>query len=152
MRLRARRVNRYAPEAGMVENVSPAEAWRALVEDQQAHIVDVRTDAEWAYVGFPDLSSLGKRLALVSWQVFPSMQVNPDFIGELHKAGFTPAHRLYFLCRSGVRSLHAAAAAIEAGFPHSFNIADGFEGPPDAAGHRGTVAGWKFAGLPWRQR
>lgn len=136
----------------MVENVAPAEVWRALAEDPQAQMVDVRTDAEWSYVGLVDLGSLGKRPALICWQVFPQMQVNPDFIGQLLDAGFTPEHRLYFLCRSGVRSLHAAAAAIAAGFPCAYNIADGFEGPPDADGHRGTVAGWKAEGLPWRQR
>ena len=136
----------------MVENVSPTEAWRALGSDPQAQMVDVRTDAEWAYVGFPDLSAVGKRLLPLSWQVFPDMRVNPDFVDELRSAGLTPEHRIYFLCRSGVRSLHAAEAAIAAGFPHSFNIADGFEGPPDADGHRGAVSGWKVEGLPWRQR
>ena len=136
----------------MVENISPADTWQALRSDPQAQMVDVRTDAEWAYVGFPDLTEAGKRLLPVSWQVFPAMQVNGAFIEELRAAGLRPEHRLYFLCRSGVRSLHAAQAAIEAGFAHSYNIADGFEGPPDATGHRGTVAGWKFSGLPWRQR
>ena len=136
----------------MVENVTPAEVWRALSENPQAHIVDVRTDAEWTYVGFPDLGPVGKRLVPICWQVFPGMEVNADFIGQLRDAGFTADHHLYFLCRSGVRSLHAAAAAIAAGFPNAYNIADGFEGPPDPQGRRGTVAGWKVAGLPWRQR
>ena len=136
----------------MVDNISPTETWRALSEDPQAQMVDVRTDAEWAYVGFPDLTPIGKRIVPVSWQVFPSMQVNPAFVEELRVAGFLPEHRIFFLCRSGVRSLHAATAAIAAGFPYSYNIADGFEGPPDEDGHRGTVAGWKVEGLPWRQR
>jgi rhodanese-related sulfurtransferase len=136
----------------VIENVPPAEVWQALSGDPDAQMVDVRTDAEWAYVGFPDLSGTGKRIATISWQVFPAMQVNTGFVEALRAAGFTPSQKLFFLCRSGVRSLHAAEAAAAAGFPHSFNIADGFEGPPDAAGHRGTVAGWKVAGLPWRQR
>jgi rhodanese-related sulfurtransferase len=136
----------------MVENVPPSQVWQALGSDPLAHMVDVRTDAEWAYVGFPDLSAVGKRIATISWQVFPQMQVNAGFIDALRAAGFTPEHKLFFLCRSGVRSLHAAEAATDAGFPHSFNIADGFEGPPDGEGHRGTVAGWKVEGLPWRQR
>ena len=136
----------------MVENVPPTQVWEALSSDPLAQMVDVRTDAEWAYVGFPDLAALGKRIAPISWQVFPAMRVNDGFVEELRAAGFTPEHRIFFLCRSGVRSLHAAEAAAEAGFPHSFNIADGFEGPPDAEGHRGTVAGWKVEGLPWRQR
>jgi len=70
----------------------------------------------------------------------------------LEKAGFTPEHHIYFLCRSGVRSLAAAEAAQAAGFPYVYNIADGFEGPPDRAGHRGTTSGWKAEGLPWRQK
>jgi rhodanese-related sulfurtransferase len=136
----------------VVENIHPTEVWRALSSDPQAQMVDVRTDAEWAYVGFPDLAGVGKRIITISWQVFPQMQVNAGFVEELHAAGFTTEHRIYFLCRSGVRSLHAAQAAAAAGFPHSYNIADGFEGPPDGNGHRGTVSGWKVAGLPWRQR
>ena len=136
----------------MVENVAPAETWQALAENPRAHVVDVRTDAEWAFVGIPDLAPVGKRLAAISWQVFPTMQLNGTFVEQLHAAGFTAEDHLYFLCRSGVRSLHAAAAAIGAGFPYSYNIADGFEGPADAEGHRGTLAGWKAAGLPWRQR
>jgi len=64
----------------------------------------------------------------------------------------TPANKIYFLCRSGVRSLAAAKAAQEAGYAHVYNITDGFEGPVDATGHRGTVSGWKASELPWRQR
>ena len=136
----------------MVENVTAKQAWDAVREDPRAQVVDVRTDAEWAYVGVPDLGEAGKRPVLIPWQFFPSMQVNGQFTEQLKQAGFTPEHRIYFLCRSGARSLAAAQAAIQAGFPHAYNVADGFEGPPDEEGHRGTVAGWKAAGLPWRQR
>jgi rhodanese-related sulfurtransferase len=136
----------------MVENVSPAKVWDALRENPEAQLVDVRTDAEWTYVGLPDLGPAGKKPVLIPWQVFPTMQVNGAFVEQLKQAGFTPDHHIYFLCRSGVRSLAAAQAAIAAGFPHAYNIADGFEGPPDADGHRGNEAGWKADGLPWRQR
>jgi rhodanese-related sulfurtransferase len=136
----------------MVENISPAATWDALKSDETAHLVDVRTDAEWTYVGLPDLSQASKQPLLIPWQVFPSMQVNGAFVDQLRQAGFVAEHKLYFLCRSGVRSLAAAQAAIDAGFPHAFNIADGFEGPPNGDGHRGEVAGWKAEGLPWRQR
>jgi rhodanese-related sulfurtransferase len=139
-------------EAAVVENISPTATWQSLASDPLAQMVDVRTDAEWSYVGFPDVSALGKRIVTISWQVFPAMQVNSAFMDELRAAGLTPEHKIFFLCRSGVRSLHAAEAAMAAGFPHSFNIADGFEGPPDGDGHRGTVAGWKVEALPWRQR
>jgi rhodanese-related sulfurtransferase len=136
----------------LVENVAPRAVWAALEADPQAQLVDVRTDAEWNYVGLPDLSEAGKQAVLIPWQVYPAMQVNGGFVDQLRQAGFTPEHRIYFLCRSGVRSVAAARAAQGAGFPHAYNIADGFEGPPDAEGHRGTAAGWKAEGLPWRQR
>lgn len=136
----------------MVENVSPRQTWEALGTDPQAQLVDVRTDAEWAYVGLPDLTDAGKQPVLIPWQRFPTGQVNEGFVEQLRQAGFTPEHRIYFLCRSGVRSVAAADAAIGAGFPHAYNVADGFEGPPDAEGHRGTLAGWKADELPWRQR
>jgi rhodanese-related sulfurtransferase len=136
----------------MVENVAPRQVWEALLTDPNAQLVDVRTAAEWNFVGLPDLSAAGKQPVLIPWQVFPSMQVNPAFVDNLRQAGLTPEHRLYFLCRSGVRSVAAAQAAIQAGMPHALNIADGFEGAPDADGHRGRIAGWKADGLPWRQR
>ncbi len=136
----------------MVENVPPAAVWQALNDDAEAHLVDVRTEPEWAFVGLPELNRTGKKPVLIPWQVYPSMQVNGAFVDQLKQAGFTPEHKIYFLCRSGARSLAAAEAAVAAGFPHAFNIADGFEGPPDAQGHRGTVAGWKASELPWRQR
>lgn len=136
----------------MVENVAPQQVWDTLRQDPSACLVDVRTNAEWAYVGLPDLSESGREPVLIPWQVFPSMQVNGAFVQHMRDAGLEPGNKIYFLCRSGVRSTAAAQAAQAAGFPHAFNIADGFEGPPDGAGHRGTVAGWKADGLPWRQR
>lgn len=136
----------------MVENVPPARVWEALTTDPEAQLVDVRTDAEWNFVGLPELSAADKEPVLIPWQLYPTMQVNATFIDHLRQAGLTPANKLYFICRTGGRSMAAAQAAQTAGFPHAFNIADGFEGPPDAEGHRGTLAGWKSDGLPWRQR
>jgi rhodanese-related sulfurtransferase len=136
----------------MVEDVPPKQAWDALTRDPNAQLVDVRTEAEWAFVGLPDLSDAGKQPVLIPWQTYPTMQVNAAFADHLQRAGLHPDQRLFFLCRSGARSLAAAEAAQAAGYPHSFNVSDGFEGPPDAEGHRGTVAGWKAEALPWRQR
>jgi rhodanese-related sulfurtransferase len=136
----------------MVENVPPGKTWEALKTDPNAQLVDVRTDAEWNFVGVPDLAVVGKQAVLLAWQVYPSMQRNAAFEAQLEEAGFTPEHHIYFLCRSGVRSLAAAEAAQAAGFPHVYNVADGFEGPPDRSGHRGMTSGWKAEGLPWRQK
>ena len=68
-----------------------------------------------------------------------------NFAAQLKEAGFTPEHHIYFICRSGQRSLAAAQAAQEAGFPHAYNVAEGFEGAPDGAGHRGTIGGLEGA-------
>ena len=136
----------------MVDNVPPRRVWEALRSDQQAQLVDVRTDAEWNFVGLPDLASAGKQVVPIQWQVYPTMARNSAFIDQLKEAGFTPEHHIYFICRSGQRSYAAAQAAQDAGFPSAYNVADGFEGAPDTDGHRGVTAGWKAEGLPWRQR
>jgi len=136
----------------MVDNVSPATTWDAIKSSPNAQLVDVRTDAEWNFVGVADLASAGKQAVLIPWQVYPAMNRNEAFEDQLKKTGFTPDHHIYFICRSGVRSLAAAQAAQAAGFPNVYNVADGFEGPPNADGHRGATAGWKADGLPWRQK
>ncbi|MBP0446022.1 rhodanese-like domain-containing protein [Roseomonas sp. SSH11] len=135
-----------------VEDISPQDSYEVIKADPDAVLVDVRTDAEWNFVGIPDLSEAGKQPLLNPWQLYPSMQVNGAFVEGLRRAGVTPLSKIYFLCRSGARSLAAAQAAQAAGFPHAFNVSDGFEGPVDAEGHRGSVSGWKASGLPWRQR
>ncbi|MBK1661017.1 rhodanese-like domain-containing protein [Paracraurococcus ruber] len=135
-----------------VPDISPAETWEALKADPDAVLIDVRTDAEWNFVGLPDIADLAKQPLLIPWQMYPSMEVNRAFAEHLRKAGLTEANSLYFICRSGARSLSAGMAAQAAGFPRAFNVADGFEGPVDAEGHRGSIAGWKASGLPWRQR
>jgi rhodanese-related sulfurtransferase len=136
----------------MVENVPPVRVWEALQKDPKAQLVDVRTDAEWNFVGLPDLSSAGKQVVPIQWQVYPTMARNGAFADQLKEAGFTSEHHIYFICRSGQRSHAAAQAAQAAGFPSAYNVAEGFEGGVDADGHRGTATGWKAAGLPWRQR
>jgi rhodanese-related sulfurtransferase len=138
--------------SSFIENVAPTQTWEALRADAGARLVDVRTDAEWNFVGVPDLNALGKQTVLIPWQIYPAMQRNDGFENNLKQAGLTAENKIYFICRSGARSLVAAEAARAAGFPHVFNVADGFEGPPDAEGHRGGTAGWKAGGLPWRQR
>lgn len=131
-------------------DVPPQEAYAALESDPAAVLVDVRTSAEWSYVGLPDLTGLGKRVLPVEWQRFPDGSVNERFLDQLRDAGVTEGAPIYFLCRSGVRSAAAAEAATRAGLGPAYNVADGFEGPLDGQGHR-SVSGWKVAGLPWRQ-
>jgi len=136
-------------------NISAREAWELLKSDPKAQLVDVRTAAEWSFVGVPDLSQLNRALVRVEWQVYPSMERNPKFeaaVAERLKAGgATEATPVFFLCRSGARSAAAAAAMTTAGFNKCFNVVAGFEGDLDAQKHRGHANGWKVDGLPWVQ-
>jgi rhodanese-related sulfurtransferase len=140
---------------GYAGDLEPSEAWELLNGEPRAQLVDVRTSAEWSFVGAPDLSGIGRELLCVEWQRYPSMAVNPDFVAEtgaaLQRAGAEADTPLVFVCRSGARSRAAAMAMTNAGFFRAYNLAGGFEGDLDAARHRGTNNGWKASGLPWRQ-
>ena len=139
-----------------VDDVNVEEVWERLEKDPGSVLIDVRTQAEWAFVGVPDLSSLGKELLLLEWQQFPNGEVSPSFatqlVSMLAAKGAGKETELYFLCRSGVRSRKAAEVMAATGYLGCHNVAGGFEGPLDNAAHRGIVAGWKADGLPWTQR
>lgn len=138
-----------------IEDVPVEEVWAHLAADANAVLIDVRTRAEWAFVGLPDLTSIGKRVLTVEWQTSPENQVDEAFPERLAKvldaAGASQDSELFFICRSGARSRMAAEAMASAGYRRCRNVADGFEGPLDANRHRGRVAGWKAAGLAWVQ-
>ncbi|HYN28577.1 MAG TPA: rhodanese-like domain-containing protein [Dermatophilaceae bacterium] len=131
-------------------DVTTEDAYAAVTGPGDAVLVDVRTRAEWTYVGLPELPEGGRGPVLVEWQRFSDGAVNPRFVEELRAAGVREGTPLYFLCRSGARSAAAAGAVTAAGLGPAYNVSDGFEGPHDAAGHR-TVSGWRNDGLPWRQ-
>jgi rhodanese-related sulfurtransferase len=143
------------PDDSAVDDVDVEKAWKSLTATPRSQLVDVRTRAEWTYVGIPDLGSIGKRPLLVEWQTFPDQSVDPRFVerlaGELKALGVQADDELFFICRSGSRSLAAAKAMAEAGYRACHNVAGGFEGPLDEGRHRGAVEGWKAAGLPWQQ-
>lgn len=145
----------HAQGADYAGDRSPKDCLDHLRSDARAQLIDVRTTAEWAYVGSPDLTGLGRDALRIEWQVFPAMTVNQDFVSalaaDLAARGTPKDAPIYFLCRSGVRSKAAAIAMTEAGFTACYNVAGGFEGAPDGAGHRGGTSGWKAEGLPWRQ-
>lgn len=134
-------------------DVSPSEAWSGLAKDAKATLIDVRTQPEWAFVGVPDLRSLGKKAGFVCWQVYPQMQVDADFVAKAAQcASDDKSAPIYFICRSGARSRAAAIAMTAAGYAQCFNVAGGFEGDVDADGHRGRSNGWKASNLPWVQQ
>ncbi len=131
-------------------DLTPRETWELLEQDPAAVLVDCRTEAEWNYVGVPELSGLGRPVVLVQWQRYPDGALNPRFVDDLRAEGITDETPVAFICRSGQRSIGAAETATRAGVRRAYNVLDGFEGHLDPAGHRGG-AGWRAEGLPWRQ-
>lgn len=136
---------------GYAGDLTPEEAWELLEEDPRATLVDVRTAAEWAFVGVPDLAEAGKDLVRIEWSTFPDGRPNDRFIEQLADAGVPKDAPVLFMCRSGARSAAAAAAAAAEGWADAHNLTGGFEGSLDRQRHRG-VGGWKAAGLPWSQQ
>lgn len=132
-------------------DVSSQDAWEALTSDDNAVLIDVRTEPEWQFVGLPDLSEADKKLILVSWQVYPDMAQNERFAEEVRKHGISEGQPVYLLCRSGQRSRAAAIELTKDGLGPCYNVCDGFEGGHDERQRRGRSEGWKAAGLPWRQ-
>lgn len=129
------------PYAGAL---TPTEAWEVLQQSPGARLVDVRTKAEWDWVGrVPNAVE-------IEWQSYPGSQPNPHFVEQLKHA--LPSEGIVlFMCRSGVRSSAAATAATAAGYASCYNVLHGFEGDKDANNHRNNVNGWRAEGLPWVQ-
>ncbi len=124
--------------------LTPQEAAELLHLAPGARLVDVRTRAEWDWVGrVPNAVE-------IEWNQYPGGVRNPNFMAEL-KRQVDPESLVMFLCRSGVRSDGAATLATQAGYGDCYNILEGFEGDKDANGQRGKIGGWRHAGLPWIQ-
>ncbi len=129
------------PYAGAL---TPQEAFDLLRLAPGARLVDVRTRAEWDWVGrVPGAVE-------IEWNQYPGGVRNPHFLAELNRQ-VEPGVPVLFLCRSGARSDGAARLATEAGYGDCYNILEGFEGDKDANGRRNTTGGWRHSGLPWHQ-
>jgi rhodanese-related sulfurtransferase len=129
------------PYAGAV---TPREAQMLLKLAPGSRLVDVRSRAEWDWVGrIPGAVE-------IEWNQYPGGVRNPNFLAEL-KRQVDPEALVLFICRSGARSDGAALLATESGYSNCCNVLEGFEGDKDANGHRNTVGGWRHAGLPWHQ-
>src|ERR1700742_3843563 len=138
-------------EMNYAGDISPKQAWDLLAQDKAAVLVDLLSRPEWSFVGIPDLANLGKEVVLLSWQVYPEMKIDADFVAKLQTQLPSPETPVLFLCRSGVRSRSAAQALTAAGYSRCYNVSEGFEGDKDAGSHRGQRGGWKFSSLPWVQ-
>ena len=126
---------------GYAGDVSPQLAWRWW-QSGKAVLVDIRTNAEREWVGFvPDAP-------VVAWKQWPGMTMNADFDAQI--VAVAKGMPVVMLCRSGIRSIASAKRATELGVT-AYNILEGFEGDPNADAHRGSIGGWRYRGLPWRQ-
>lgn len=140
-----------------VGEVDPSEAWKILRDNKSARLVDVRTSAEWSFVGIPELEEVGQKPIFIEWASLPNMSENPHFAAQLEEAlGTDTPDTFLFLCRSGARSLRAAQLvadhlSADGKSVTCLNVAEGFEGDLDARAHRGSMNGWKARGLSWRQ-
>lgn len=142
---------RVESSAGYAGDLKVEEAWSLLEDDPDAVLIDIRTKAEWSYVGVPDLSAIGREPVFAQWQLFPSKSENPNFFDELAAQGAGPDKAAIVMCRTVNRSGKAVRAMTAKGYPRSYLLLDGFEGSHDGNKHRGHRDGWKAAGLPWVQ-
>lgn len=128
------------PYAGALTPQEASEVWQLA---PGAKLVDVRTRAEWDWVGrIPGAIE-------IEWMSYPGNRPNPDFLAQIKQQVDREA-LVMFICRSGARSHNSAALATEAGYSECYNVLEGFEGDQDASGQRGKISGWRHAGLPWQ--
>ena len=106
-------------------NIKSIDAFDFLSKKINSHLIDTRSDIEWKTTGIPDLSSINKEANLVNW----GPVLDQTFFEQYKKFllnTFNQTDSLFFICRSGSRSLMAAKFAIDIGFKNCFNIYDGF--------------------------
>jgi len=110
------------------------EAYDMLNTVPDTYLIDVRTRAEYQFVGHP-----------VNAYLFPYMFLSNDFImidekfvyrfdfkndafiGEINKV-FKKTDNLLIISRDGTRSALAALDLVNAGFKNVYDVEDGFEG------------------------
>jgi rhodanese-related sulfurtransferase len=140
---------------GYAGDLTPEETWDILKNEPNAVLVDVRSAAEWKFIGVPDLASIGKATACIEWKSYPgagdSMVEKTDFTDLVKAACPDPDAKIISLCRSGQRSITTSKILTAAGFNFCYNVLEGFEGNMDDDKHRGQTGGWKVRGLPWMQ-
>ena len=141
---------------GYAGDILAKDCYNQLKSDKAAQLIDVRTMAEWSFIGIPDLNAISKRPHLIEWVQFPSQTMNENFTSNLNQRleelKLEKDVKLYFLCRSGSRSQAAAQIMTAHGYSNCYNVSHGFEGDLNELHHRGEINGWKFDKLPWAQQ
>ncbi len=134
-----------APEPRAVDSRT---AYRMVLDDpEHTYIIDVRSRAEYEFVGHPDLPN---GVPNIPFKFYPGWRPNTHFVEDVARR-FAKDDVLITMCRSGKRARAAARLLLAKGFKHVYYMSDSFEGPKDAQGHR-TVGGWKVNGLPYTYR
>lgn len=134
----------------MVKEITPNQAYEILNQDKNAVLVDVRSSMEYEFVGHP-INAIH-----IPLKEPPDWETDQTFVEQVRSAfknELSDNQDLSFLmlCRSGVRSGLAAEMLTKEGFTNVYNVVEGFEGDKDDNGHRNTLNGWRFHGLPWEQ-
>ena len=131
-------------------NLLPKMAIERLQSNPQALFVDVRSKAEYKYVGYPENS------ILIPWIDDPDWEPNPEAFSEAVMQELDGRENLsdteiILICRSGFRSNEALKCLENKGFTQVSHVASGFEGDLDENDHRGNLNGWRHDGMPWSQ-
>ena len=137
-------------EMSYKRNLLPKMAVERLQNNPQALFVDVRSKAEYKYVGYPENS------ILIPWIDDPDWQPNPEAFSEAVMQELDGRENLsdteiILICRSGFRSNEALKCLENKGFTQVSHVASGFEGDLDENDHRGNLNGWRHDGMPWSQ-
>ena len=131
-------------------NLLPKMAVERLQNNPQVLFVDVRSKAEFKYVGYPENS------ILIPWIDDPDWEPNPEAFSdavmqELDGRENLSDTEIILICRSGFRSNEALKCLENKGFTQVSHVASGFEGDLDENDHRGNLNGWRHDGMPWSQ-
>lgn len=137
--------------------VTAAEAYDAWKKNQSIKILDVRTVAEYVFVGHPAMAhNVPFLFATRKWDAEEgkyAMTPNQKFMEQV-AAVLKRDDVILITCRSGQRSAKAANKLTEAGYKHVYSIVDGFEGeklkdPDSGVNGKREKNGWRNAGPPW---
>ncbi len=152
--------NDYVDKKSSIKECDPSFVYKKLVQDDFCHLIDVRSKPEWSFVGTPDSTYMKNEVIFCEWAFYPLIERNPNFENEIFsKLDFKQTKNLFFICRSGVRSFHAAnsiqflinkKSELKDNI-NCINVKFGFEGDLSKDNRRGNLNGWKFSNLPWKQ-
>jgi rhodanese-related sulfurtransferase len=146
-------------QAFSFDTITPKDAYNLVTDYDNVYILDVRTNAEWTWVGHPGVNGVYDGTPLEGKVVNIAIRIdcgevigdkpdpNPNFVSDV-KANFDPKHDvLITMCREGIRGA-AAAKILESENYKVMNMEGGFEGEPNKRGYR-YVNGWVNKGLPY---